>query len=188
MQTDSVGKQREGGSGFRHLSYGPEDQNSELRALTAPLWEKIGGELNARTMPSLTADQITLLAYKILRRELLEGGFVQLIQNGYGPFIFLNPFARALREWGQSLESAPVHGDTAILRDFSKWLYRARKVYERTRSLLEKPTRDQDEFMALYEKVEEWDEFDDEFVDREPEVTKAVIGAWRFRVSAQGDS
>ena len=62
-----------------------------------------GGKLDADTMTSYSADQITLLAYDILRSEMLEGGFIQLIHNGYGPFIFLNPFAKAIRLWGGAI-------------------------------------------------------------------------------------
>ena len=61
--------------------------------------ESIGGELNAEGMQKLQADQITLMAYMIFREEVMDGGFVQLIHNGYGPFIFLNPFAKAMRLW-----------------------------------------------------------------------------------------
>ena len=60
----------------------------------------IGGELTPETMSALNSSQITLLAYDTLRRELMEGGFVQLIYNGYGPFIFKNPFAKVLKGWG----------------------------------------------------------------------------------------
>ena len=54
--------------------------------------ESIDGQLTAETMATLNADQITLLAYNILREEVMDGGFVQLIHNGYGPFFFRNPF------------------------------------------------------------------------------------------------
>ena len=75
----------------------------------------VGGEVNAETLPHLNGEQTTLLAYFILREEVMDGGFVQLIHNGYGPFIFLNPFAKAMRLWG--------------LKDFSVWLYDARALY-----------------------------------------------------------
>ena len=42
----------------------------------------IGGELTAETMQDLTPDQITLLAYIMMREEVMDGGFVQLIHNG----------------------------------------------------------------------------------------------------------
>ena len=40
--------------------------------------QAIGGQLTADTMPSLTADQITLLAYQILKQEVMEGGFTSI--------------------------------------------------------------------------------------------------------------
>ena len=61
--------------------------NATLNALASPLWDKVDGQLTSTTMPLLNADQLTLLAYCIMREQLLEGGFVQLIQNGYGDFI-----------------------------------------------------------------------------------------------------
>lgn len=135
-----------------------------INEITKPLWEKINGELTAKTMALLTPDEITLLAYAILREQLLEGGFIQLIQNGYGPFIFLNPFAKAIRLWG--------------LKDFSKWIYSARELYEHTREQLETPTESDEEFMALYEQYPEWDEFDDFFIDEEPLITSLIVEAF----------
>lgn len=135
-----------------------------IESLTAPILQKINNQLTAETMNLLSAHEITLLAYAILRDELLEGGFVQLIQNGYGPFIFLNPFAKALRLWG--------------LKDFSKWIYKARELYEETREALEAPTENDDDFMALYEQFPEWDEFDDEYIDIEPSITSQICEAY----------
>ena len=57
----------------------------------------VGGILTGESMLKLNSDQITLIAYMILRNEVMEGGFIQLIHNGYGPFIFENPFAKAMR-------------------------------------------------------------------------------------------
>ena len=121
--------------------------------------EAIGGELTADTMSQLSADQITLLAYQILRDEVMEGGFIQLIHNGYGPFIFLNPFAKAMRLWGA--------------REFSKLIYDGRKLYEQHAEALTKDCTDE-EFMALYEQYEEFDELDDNFIEMEEEVTDLV--------------
>jgi len=121
--------------------------------------EAIGGELTADTMSQLSADQITLLAYQILRDEVMEGGFIQLIHNGYGPFIFLNPFAKAMRLWGA--------------REFSKLIYDGRKLYEQHAEDLTKDCTDE-EFMALYEQYEEFDELDDNFIEMEEEVTEVV--------------
>lgn len=116
-------------------------------------------ELNAQAMQQLTADQITLWGYMILRDELMDGGFVQLIYNGYGPFFFDNPFAKAMRLWG--------------LHDFSKLLYKAKKVYDEHKADLTKECSDED-FMALFEQYPEFDDLDDEFVEEEENITSAV--------------
>jgi hypothetical protein len=62
--------------------------------------EVTGGKIDASTMPLLNGYQHSLLGYHIFREEVNEGGFVQLIQNGYGPYIFDNPFAKAMRIFG----------------------------------------------------------------------------------------
>ena len=116
-------------------------------------------ELNAQAMQQLTANQITLWGYMILRDELMDGGFVQLIYNGYGPFFFDNPFAKAMRLWG--------------LHDFSKLLYKAKKVYDEHKADLTKERSDED-FMALFEQYPEFDDLDDEFVEEEEDITSAV--------------
>lgn len=128
-------------------------------AIINAIRESVGGALTAESMQQLTPDQITLWGYWILREEVMDGGFVQLIYNGYGPFIFLNPFAKALRLWG--------------LRDLSKLVYRGRELYEVHREMIEKELTDE-EFMALYEQLPEFDNLDDEFLVEEENYTEAV--------------
>lgn len=123
------------------------------------IMNSIGGELNAETMQQLTPDQITLLAYCIYREEVMDGGHVQLIHNGYGPFIFLNPFAKAMRLWGA--------------KDFSKLVYSGRKFFEENQQMLTQDCSDE-EFMAIYENYPGADDLDDEFIIMEEEVTDIV--------------
>ncbi len=130
-----------------------------IEAFRNAILEAIGGELNAETMPLLNADQITLLAYGTVRDEVLDGGFVQLIHNGYGPFIFLNPFAKAMHQWGAT--------------DFRNLIYKGRKLYEAHAKELEKDCTDE-EFMALFERFPKFDNLDDAFVEMEEEVTALV--------------
>ena len=118
-----------------------------------------GGELNADALAKLEPDQITLWAYVILRDELCDGGFIQLIHNGYGPFFFLNPFAKAMRLWG--------------LKEFSKFIYKARELYELHAEQLTQPCSDE-EFMALYEQYPAFEDLDDEFMEREEEITTQI--------------
>ena len=123
------------------------------------IMETVGGEVNADTLPLLNGEQTTLLAYFILREEVMDGGFIQLIHNGYGPFIFLNPFAKAMRLWGA--------------HDFSKLIYKGRKLFEQYGDALQTECTDE-EFMALFEQYPEFDELDDAFIEMEEEVTDII--------------
>ena len=121
--------------------------------------EAIGGELTAENMGQLNSDQITLLSWEILHEEVMDGGFVQLIHNGYGPFIFKNPFAKALRQWG--------------LRSLSKLIYDAHTLWLKHREKIEKEYTDE-EFMALFEQFPEFDDLDDLFIENEEEWTEDI--------------
>ena len=70
-----------------------EGMDAFVSVFTDAIRNAIGGELTAETMAELNSDQITLLAWEMLHDEVMDGGFVQLIHNGLGPFIFKNPFA-----------------------------------------------------------------------------------------------
>lgn len=124
------------------------------------LRDAIGGELTAETMQQLNSDQVTLLAWDTLHQEVMDGGFVQLIHNGYGPFIFKNPFAKALNKmWG--------------MRELSKLVYDAHTLYAQHGAEIEKDCTDE-EFMALFEQYPEFDNLDDQFVENEESYTEQV--------------
>ena len=61
----------------------------------------IGGELTAENMPLMSSKQITLIGYATLREEVMDGGFVQIIHNGYGTFFFHNPCDADVRDAGK---------------------------------------------------------------------------------------
>lgn len=130
-----------------------------IRVFTDRYLEVLGGELNADNMQMLNGEQISLLAYVMFREELMDGGFVQLIHNGYGPFIFDNPFAKAMRLMGA--------------HDFSKLVYKGKKLYDRYKNELTKECSDE-EFMAMFEAYPEFDDLDDKFVEMEEEVTETL--------------
>ncbi len=119
--------------------------------------EIISNGMNENTMREYNSQQITLIAYLTFRHEMLEGGMVQLIYNGYGPFIFLNPFAKALRQWG--------------LKDFSNYIYDLRRLYETYRDGLEGKDLSEEDFMSLYEQHPKMELEDDEFIDMEPQIS-----------------
>lgn len=136
-----------------------EGMDAFLAAVVQAVKQTAGGELTAESMQQLTADQITLWGYDILHEEVMDGGFIQLIYNGYGPFFFDNPFAKAMRLWG--------------LNEFSKVLYKAKNLYDERKDDLTRERTDE-EFMALFENNEEFDELDDYFIENEEDITAAV--------------
>lgn len=138
-----------------------EGMDAFIKVFTDAYKEKVGEEWTIETMALLTGEQHSLLAYQIFRDEIMEGGFCQLIQNGYGGYIFVNPFAKVMRLWE--------------IGDLSKLIYMARKVYDEHREDLERERTD-DEFMAMYEQYEIFDELEEEFLEKEEEYTALVAG------------
>lgn len=136
-----------------------EGMDAFLDAIVGAMKGNVGQQLTAEAMQTLNPQQITLWGYMILRDELMDGGFVQLIYNGYGPFFFDNPFAKAMRLWG--------------LHDLSKMIYKAKKVYDENKQDLTKERTDE-EFMALFEQYPAFDDLDDEFVEDEENFTSMV--------------
>lgn len=130
-----------------------------LAAVISAIKQSVGGQLTADNMNLLNTDQITLLAWDVLYEEVMDGGFVQLIHNGYGPFIFKNPLAKVLKMWG--------------MRDLSKMIYAAHTLYAKHSQAIEADCTD-DEFMALFEKFPEFDDYDDQFVEQEEEFTNEI--------------
>ena len=122
-------------------------------------WYVMGGELSAEGMSKLNAYQNTLLAYSIFRNEMNDGGFVQLIQNGYGGYFFRNPFAKAIRLFGA--------------RDLSKLVYEAKDIYQAHQSELERETTEE-EFLSMYVDFEVFDELEEKFFLIEEETTEII--------------
>lgn len=136
-----------------------EGMDAFLKVFTDKYLEVTGGKINADTMLLLNGYQHTLLGYHFFREEVMEGGFVQLIQNGYGPYIFDNPFAKAMRMFGA--------------KDFSKLIYEAKKIYDAHRADLEKE-RTEEEFMAMYEQYEAFDDLEEQYMEEEEQITAQI--------------
>ncbi len=136
-----------------------EGMDAFVKVFTDGIHSAIGGELCADNMEGLNADQITLLAYEILQTEVMDGGFVQLIHNGYGGFIFRNPFAKAIRQWG--------------LGELASLINKGHKLYSKFHGEIEIDCSDED-FMAMFEQFPQFDDLDDTFVECEEEWTAAV--------------
>ena len=139
-----------------------EGMDSFVQVFVDAISNAIDNKLTLETMQQLNADQITLLAWSYLHQEVMDGGYIQLIYNGYGAFIFKNPFAVAMRNWG--------------IRELYTHIRHGKKYYENYHEAIEAVESD-DDFMALYEQMPEFDEFDDEFVVNE-ERWSAMIAAY----------
>lgn len=136
-----------------------EGMDEFLQVIVDATHAAIGGDLSAANMGMLNSDQITLLGYISLRDELMDGGFVQLIHNGWGPFFFRNPFDKAVRDWG--------------LQELCSIIRHAHKLYSKYRTQIEGECTDE-EFMAMFEQYPEFDELDDKFVEYEEEFTDSI--------------
>ena len=148
----------------------------------------IGGGLTADNMDMLSAEQHAVLCYRYVLDEVMEGGFIQLILNGYAPYVLEGPFPMVVKkEWGMkedplcpadiSLSMGRPCGEEAtsnVMKKFSKLLYEVKKEYHKHQEELSRDMSDE-EFMALYEQLEELNELGDDFLDEhQEEVTPAV--------------
>jgi len=136
-----------------------ESNNAFLAVFIDAYLNVTKNKLDSTTMPLLNGWQHSLLSYHYFREELLQGGFVQLIQNGYGSYIFKNPFAKSLKIIGAE--------------ELSKIVYKAKEIYDKHQKDLERETTD-DEFHAMYEQYEDFAELEERFFDIEEECTSII--------------
>lgn len=139
-----------------------EESVTYLNTETDQLITRIGGQLNESNMDMLSLNEHCLLAYRYLRDEVMEGGFIQLIQNGYGPYVLLGPFPMLLKkEWG--------------MKQFGQFLFDVAREYKAHREELE-ADKTEEEFMAQYEQFEALNDYGDDYLDDyEETVTPAII-------------
>lgn len=130
-----------------------------LKLFTDSYLEELGGDITNDNIEKLNGYQHTLLALHFFKEEVNVGGFVQLIQNGYGGYILDNPTAKSLKQMGAKV--------------LSKILYKAKDIYDKHRAELERETTEE-EFMAMYEQFEQFDELEEKFFYIEEEETLIV--------------
>jgi len=130
-----------------------------LQVFTDAYLKEIDGKLTAENMSKLNGSQHTLLAWHFFSTEMREGGFVQLIQNGYGAYIFSNPFAKAIKQFG------------AV--ELAKLVYKAKEIYDPNKAVLERETTDE-EFNAMYVDFEVFDDLEERYFDIEEQQTSLI--------------
>ena len=137
----------------------PKGMDEFLQVFIDAYLKEIDGQLTAENMSKLNGSQHTLLAWHYFTTEMREGGFVQLIQNGYGNYIFGNPFAKAIRQFGAF--------------ELSKLIYKAKEIYDANKKELERETTEE-EFNAMYVDFEMFDELEEQYFDMEEQQTALI--------------
>ena len=101
-----------------------------------------------------------LLGWSYLHSEVMNGGYIQLIYNGYGAFIFKNPFGPANAQLGpyRIVFAPPSHQKS--IRQVSQ-PDRKRNVGRRL-------------YGTLTNKMPEFDDADDDFIVNEEQWTKMI--------------
>lgn len=138
------------------LTKGPIDY---INLYTDAYLAEIDNQLNADNMQKLDGYQHALLAYKFFQEEVNHGGFLQLIQNGFGGYIFDNPTAKAFRLFGADATA--------------KLIYKAKEIFDANREELERKTTDE-EFNAMFEEFEVFDEIEEQYYKIEKKQTTII--------------
>ncbi len=114
-------------------------------------------------LDEFTDEQHILMEFNVLYGQVTNGGFIQLIQNGYGPYLFDNPFAEGIRAWGASTIAEIVD--------------QAKVIYDTHRDDLEKE-RSLEEFSKMYKAYPDFEPLEDKFyqiMDEELEIIKNFV-------------
>ncbi|MBC9909650.1 DMP19 family protein [Chitinophaga varians] len=101
-------------------------------------------------LDQLSDDQHALLIYNALYGQVTNGGFLQLIHNGYGQFVFDPVFVEDLQRWSMN--------ETAAL------VKKAMDIYQANQVLLDQD-RDLEAFSALYKTFTAFEPLDAAFYD-----------------------
>ncbi|MDD2244079.1 MAG: DMP19 family protein [Dysgonamonadaceae bacterium] len=130
-----------------------------LKVFTDAYLNEVGGDITTENIDKLNGYQHTLLALRFFMDEVNQGGFVQLIQNGYGGYVFDNPTAKSLK----------LMGATGL----SKIIYKAKEIYDANRAELERETTEE-EFNAMYVDFEAFDELEEKMFYIEEEEIQII--------------
>lgn len=103
-----------------------------------------------KVVENFNNEQHSLLAYATLDGQVRNGGFIQLIYNGYGDYVFESPFIETMKVWGAL--------DTAELLEEVAELHRQALIGQQDDDTLQ-------EFSNLYEDYPQFEEYDDSYYD-----------------------
>lgn len=124
----------------------PGNEREYYELLVEPLHEEMYRRKDFNFLDELTEGQQLLISYDYVRMQVMQGGFIQLIQNGY---IGLLP---PMPNWLYAINSA----------DMGKVIDDVLKVYVLNHEMLEKETT-VEEFAKLYDELKEFEILDEQF-------------------------
>ena len=104
-------------------------------------FQVLSSDPTGQVQNKFTIEQSILLAFGVMDGEVCNGGFIQLIENGYGSYIFDSPLSSFLNQWGATR--------IAAILDKARPIYYAKKeVLEHEKTL--------EEFAKMYQKHPEF--------------------------------
>lgn len=138
--------------------YKDENYEALLEALVEPLHEELYKRQTFDFLDDLSQGQQMILSFDYVRTQVLQGGFIQLIQNGYIRLLLPMPawFSRV--------------GLDELAQTFDDVL----KVYVMNIQDLDKETT-VEEFAKLYEEFKEFEELDARFTNNYRPALKKLV-------------
>ncbi|XZF15237.1 DMP19 family protein [Chitinophagaceae bacterium MMS25-I14] len=129
-----------------------------MELLTEPLHAELYRRQTFDFMEELSEGQRLLISYDYVRTQVLQGGFIQFIQNGYISLLLPMP------AWLQ-----PLGAD-----DMAQLLDDVLKVYVLNIEKLERETT-VDEFARLYTEMPEFEQLDERFTRLDDATVSAIM-------------
>ena len=142
------------------------DPNDLFELLVEPIHQELYRLQDFTFIDQLSRGQQLLVSYDYVRMQVMQGGFIQLIQNGY--IGILPPMPQWLQDIG-AVEMAKVIDDVL-------------KVYVLNRDLLDWQTT-VEEFAQLYEELGEFEILDKQFADLDPGTVEKIIAHAKAHIS-----
>ena len=142
---------------FEH-ALASEDKGELYDLLVQPLHEELYRRQDFTVLDDLSEGQQLMLTYDYVQMQVMQGGFIQLIQNGY---IGLLP---QLPGWLQAL------GDMEMAQIIDDVL----KVYVLNREMLDKKTT-VEEFAQLYNEFKEFEALDERFRELNSKTNNDIV-------------
>ncbi len=135
---------------------GKEDALYDLFA--QPLHEELYKRQDFDFLDELSEGQELMLSYDYVRMQVMQGGFIQLIENGYVGLLMDMP------EWLNMIGA----------KDMAKLIDDALKVYVLNKEMLEK-SNTPEEFAKLYDELKEFEILDENFTHLNDDTNRKIL-------------